>query len=70
MGAGTKGVLWSGTHQFPNVAETIAMLRARGKQLVFVTNNSTKSRAEYKKRFDGMGISCSEVSIVLSLPTT
>ena len=32
-----------------------------GKQLVFVTNNSTKSRADYKKKFDGMGISASEV---------
>jgi ribonucleotide monophosphatase NagD (HAD superfamily) len=34
-----------------------------GKQLVFVTNNSTKSRADYKKKFDSMGISASEVNI-------
>jgi ribonucleotide monophosphatase NagD (HAD superfamily) len=34
-----------------------------GKQLVFVTNNSTKSRADYKKKFDSMGISASEVHI-------
>jgi hypothetical protein len=34
-----------------------------GKQLVFVTNNSTKSRADYKKKFDSMGISASEVCI-------
>ncbi|CAD0093162.1 unnamed protein product [Aureobasidium vineae] len=27
-------------------------------QLVFVTNNSTKSRADYKKKFDSMGIPC------------
>ena len=32
-----------------------------GKQLVFVTNNSTKSRADYKKKFDKMGITASEV---------
>lgn len=32
-----------------------------GKQLVFVTNNSTKSRADYKKKFDSMGITASEV---------
>lgn len=37
-----------------------------GKQLVFVTNNSTKSRADYKKKFDGMGISASEVWPVIS----
>jgi 4-nitrophenyl phosphatase len=36
------------------------MLRAKGKQLVFVTNNSTKSRADYKKKFDALGIECSE----------
>ncbi|EAU38392.1 conserved hypothetical protein [Aspergillus terreus NIH2624] len=27
-----------------------------GKQVVFVTNNSTKSRADYKKKLDGLGI--------------
>ncbi|OCK87697.1 4-nitrophenylphosphatase [Cenococcum geophilum 1.58] len=52
------GVLWSGDHLFPRVAETIEMLRSQGKQLVFVTNNSTKSRADYKKKFDKMGIPC------------
>nr|POE86946.1 serine/threonine-protein phosphatase pp1 [Quercus suber] len=52
------GVLWSGDHAFAHIPETIEMLRAKGKQLVFVTNNSTKSRADYKKKFDGMGISC------------
>ncbi|KAF2786595.1 2-phosphoglycolate phosphatase [Melanomma pulvis-pyrius CBS 109.77] len=50
------GVLWSGDFLFPNVAETLEMLRSKGKQLVFVTNNSTKSRADYKKKFDKMGI--------------
>ncbi|KAF2418964.1 2-phosphoglycolate phosphatase [Tothia fuscella] len=50
------GVLWSGDNIYPGTAETIEMLRAKGKQLVFVTNNSTKSRADYKKKFDGLGI--------------
>ncbi|OQO12614.1 hypothetical protein B0A48_02076 [Cryoendolithus antarcticus] len=57
------GVLWSGDHKFPGTAETIDMLRSRGKQLVFVTNNSTKSRADYKKKFDGMGISAEEEEV-------
>lgn len=30
-----------------------------GKRTVFVTNNSTKSRAEYLKKFESKGISCS-----------
>ncbi|PSN70203.1 4-nitrophenylphosphatase [Corynespora cassiicola Philippines] len=50
------GVLWSGDYLFPNVPETLEMLRSKGKQLVFVTNNSTKSRADYKKKFDKLGI--------------
>ena len=38
-----------------------------GKQLVFVTNNSTKSRADYKKKFDKMGITASEVCLHTSI---
>lgn len=34
-----------------------------GKQLVFVTNNSTKSRADYKKKFDKMGITAHEEEV-------
>ncbi|KAF2771035.1 2-phosphoglycolate phosphatase, partial [Teratosphaeria nubilosa] len=54
------GVLWSGDLLFPKIPETIAMLRGKGKQLVFVTNNSTKSRSDYKKKFDSMGITAKE----------
>lgn len=50
------GVLWSGDHLYPRVPETLEMLRSKGKQLVFVTNNSTKSRADYKQKFDKLGI--------------
>lgn len=39
------------------------MLRSKGKQLVFVTNNSTKSREDYKKKFDKMGIPCKVVRL-------
>ena len=31
-------------------------IRCLGKQVVFVTNNSTKSRSDYKKKLDGLGI--------------
>ncbi|AGO10272.1 AaceriABL184Wp [[Ashbya] aceris (nom. inval.)] len=50
------GVLWLGTHLLPLVKETLAMLAAKGKKLYFVTNNSTKSRAAYAKKFASFGI--------------
>ncbi|KFA79586.1 hypothetical protein S40288_01119 [Stachybotrys chartarum IBT 40288] len=45
-----EGVLWSGDHVYEGIPETIAFLRSQGKRTVFVTNNSTKSRAEYLKK--------------------
>ncbi|KAF8471835.1 HAD-like domain-containing protein [Kalaharituber pfeilii] len=50
------GVLWQGDKLLPKVVETLDMLRSKGKQIVFVTNNSTKSRTEYKKKFAKLGI--------------
>ncbi|OQD80867.1 hypothetical protein PENANT_c031G01856 [Penicillium antarcticum] len=50
------GVLWSGDHLFPGTVETLELLRKNGKQVVFVTNNSTKSRADYRKKLEGLGI--------------
>jgi phosphoglycolate/pyridoxal phosphate phosphatase family enzyme len=38
------------------IAETLEKLRAAGKRLFFVTNNSTKSRAGYKKKFESLGL--------------
>ncbi|KAL8929643.1 MAG: hypothetical protein Q9172_000439, partial [Xanthocarpia lactea] len=53
------GVLWSGDHLFEGTVETLEMLRSKGKQIVFVTNNSTKSRADYKKKLESLGIPAS-----------
>jgi 4-nitrophenyl phosphatase len=41
----------------------MGVLNPIGKQLVFVTNNSTKSRADYKKKFDKLGIPAEVVSL-------
>lgn len=38
------------------IPDTLAKLRAAGKKMFFVTNNSTKSRAGYKKKFDSLGL--------------
>lgn len=36
----------------------------QGKRLVFVTNNSTKSRKQYGKKFESLGLDVSEVRFV------
>ncbi|KAL2164588.1 hypothetical protein VTH06DRAFT_3805 [Thermothelomyces fergusii] len=50
------GVIWSGNHVFEGVPETLELLRSRGKKIVFVTNNSTKSREDYLEKFTSLGI--------------
>ncbi|KAJ5440182.1 4-nitrophenylphosphatase [Penicillium daleae] len=60
------GVLWSGDHCFPGTVETLELLRKNGKQVVFVTNNSTKSRADYRKKLEGLGIPSSVEEIFSS----
>ncbi|KAA8900733.1 HAD-like domain-containing protein [Sphaerosporella brunnea] len=75
------GVLWRGDKLLPKVVETLEMLRSKGKQVVFVTNNSTKSRRAYVSKLNSLGIPASAdeifgsaysaaiyISRVLSLP--
>ncbi|XP_031494156.1 phosphoglycolate phosphatase 1A, chloroplastic-like isoform X1 [Nymphaea colorata] len=60
------GVIWKGDKLIDGVPETLDMLRAKGKRLVFVTNNSTKSRKQYGKKFETLGLSVSEEEIFAS----
>ncbi|KAI0909824.1 4-nitrophenylphosphatase-like protein [Ustulina deusta] len=60
------GVLWSGDHLFEGTVETLELLRSKGKRVVFVTNNSTKSRQDYQKKLTGMGIPSSVEEIFAS----
>lgn len=51
------GVLWSGgLGLLPGAAETLAELARRGKRLIFVTNNSARSREAYARKFAGLGL--------------
>lgn len=50
------GVLWHGTDLLPDVCAVLDQLRSLGKRVVFVTNNSTKSRRDYRKKLASMGI--------------
>jgi len=50
------GVIWRGDSLIDGISETLDKLRKLGKKMFFVTNNSTKSRAGYKKKFDSLGL--------------
>lgn len=50
------GVIWRGDSLIDGIPETLQKLREAGKKMFFVTNNSTKSRAGYKKKFDSLGL--------------
>ena len=51
------GVVWKGDKLIPGVSETLEMLKAMGKRIFFVTNNSTKSRKGYLQKFRSLGLS-------------
>lgn len=50
------GVLWQGDRLIEGVPEVLSLLRRSGKKIFFVTNNATKSRKNYKKKFDQLGV--------------
>jgi phosphoglycolate/pyridoxal phosphate phosphatase family enzyme len=60
------GVIWKGDAIIPGVPETLDMLKEAGKRLIFVTNNSTKSRAGYLKKFHGLGLTQVEAEMIFS----
>ena len=50
------GVIWKGDSVIDGVPAVLDKLRELGKMVFFVTNNSTKSRKGYLKKFTGLGL--------------
>ena len=50
------GVLWKGSTLIPKTIETLKYLKSLNKKLLFVTNNSTSSRASYLQKFRKFGL--------------
>lgn len=57
------GVLWSGNRAIPGSLEAINELRTAGKNVVFVTNNATKTRKTYSEKFARLGLDVNEACI-------
>lgn len=53
------GVIWQGNDLIPGVARVFDVLKGQGKRIIFVTNNSTKSRTSYLTKFKSLGIETS-----------
>lgn len=60
------GVIWMGDKLIDGVSQTLDFLRSHGKKVVFVTNNSSKSRRQYAIKFHSLGISVTEDEIFSS----
>lgn len=60
------GVIWKGDTLIDGVPQTLEMLRSKGKKLVFVTNNSSKSRKQNAHKFQSLGIQVTEEEIFSS----
>jgi len=50
------GVVWRGDDPIPGSADGVAALRAGGLRVVFVTNNSSGTRADYAKKLVACGV--------------
>ena len=64
------GVLCRGEDPIPRSAEAIERLRRGGKKVVFLSNNSTKSREDYLAKFERLGIPVVEDDLVLATYAT
>jgi phosphoglycolate phosphatase len=60
------GVIWRGSHLIPGASKALSTFRKEGKQLLFVSNNSSKSRDSYIQKFQGLGIHGVECEDVIS----
>lgn len=60
------GTVYKGSSVIPGGKKFVDRLRSSGKKLFFLSNNSSKSKAQYQERLKGLGIEVSEKDIILS----
>lgn len=60
------GVLYRGDQAIDGAAETVAEIRRRGKQVRFLTNNSTETRSARASQLTKMGIRATEAEVMTS----
>lgn len=60
------GTIYLGEHPLPGAAETIATLRAAGRQVVFLSNNPTRTCAQYAAKLTSMDIPTEPAQVINS----
>ena len=60
------GVLWSTDKVIPGAPDAVRKLKEMGKKVLYVTNNSNKSREQYLHKFADMGYEVTEKDIYAS----
>jgi 4-nitrophenyl phosphatase len=63
------GVVWLADQAIPGAPEAVARVRAAGKQVLFLSNNSGPTIATYVAKLEGMGIQASPAEVVTSAQT-
>ena len=58
------GCVWVGDEPLPGAVEAITALRAAGKRVAFVTNNSRHAGEEYVRKLWGLGVRASLADVV------
>ncbi len=64
------GVIWRGDTPIDGAAEVVAFLQEIGRHIVFMTNNSTKTRKTFQEKLGRMGIKTSLSTVINSASAT
>ena len=64
------GTIYLGDHLLPSVQTALARIRRRGIPVRFLSNNPTKSPADYLAKLNGLGLAAQPSEIVNTLVTT
>lgn len=64
------GTLWLGDRLFDFTPQLLQRIRELGKKYLFITNNSSKSTADYVKKLARLGISAAEEDFMTSAEAT
>ena len=64
------GTLYLGNQLYPFTKELLSTIKSQGKRYLFMTNNSSKSVADYVKKLEKLGISATKEDFITSSQAT